>query len=750
MFRLAAGRLTLALALLVSTTAICLAFAAKVVCVKNTTGVWASDLHVTFSGTGGNVTVPPGSVIAFGCPVPAVPSNGQITNTATIDWGVPCVPPGATVCFLAVTTGPALDFAGGNWTGPGGVNIGNAMPHAVKEITPPNPDPDEFFWAVCIQQKCVPRGISKYTDWVRPDGAQCWQRECCFAAVDYYDRLVLAFFKKKKGRLFQVGRYIVLSDWAYSFTTPEKKYWQFATIEPEDLGGHEIEIDGTPRIVKIKRVGFMRPQPGGIWNVNVDGGGTDWNAAPNFAQSFGEVFASLNPTETGMIPGFAAICQTLAPGYAAAADKLTALIEQVDDVRASEPEPDLDVLSSTLGFLQANLNSIANDLSDGVPASVTAYSGAAVAMVQIGNLLQLLNPGIQRFANVNTDFQRAAQGFNWAANAVILGIAIPSNQDRFLLGLFNRVRPSMEMISVGLRPHVMIQTTSDPMGWKNSLGEGAQVYVRDETLKRDIDRIVLPISDDGRIFVPTEAYDLTHTLSIGVKFDTTLSFFYPGSEPFDGTIWFMTLKNGDVNEDEVIDPLDANLVTGALGEGGMDSGQHFEQDVNNSGVCDIDDLNQVFANMGQTGGWRNISGQVNLEGWLAPLEAMEVTVEVFTPGDLEPLSSGICRLDAAGNFSMATIMSGPVDIRVKASHWLSSLLSVNLGSNGADILVSLVNGDCDGDNAVTLLDYDLFSSAYDTIPGQVGWDERTDLDGDLQITLLDYDIFSQNYDKVGT
>src|SRR5262245_9197526 len=104
-----------------------------VVCVQNTTGVAASDLHVTFTGTGGNIYVDPLSVVAVGCPTPAVPSNGTVTNTAVIDWGASCVGVGATVTFVAYTTNGPLAVSSGFWTA-GGTNIG---PIALCRGTPP-------------------------------------------------------------------------------------------------------------------------------------------------------------------------------------------------------------------------------------------------------------------------------------------------------------------------------------------------------------------------------------------------------------------------------------------------------------------------------------------------------------------------------------------------------------------------------------------------------------------------------------
>lgn len=72
-------------------------------------------------------------------------------------------------------------------------------------------------------------------------------------------------------------------------------------------------------------------------------------------------------------------------------------------------------------------------------------------------------------------------------------------------------------------------------------------------------------------------------------------------------------------------------------------------------------------------------------------------------------------------------------------------------TNGSVIGVqlNLVNGDIDGDNAVTVFDYDLLSAAFDTAPGESGYLDSADLDGDGSVTVFDYDILSRNFDQVG-
>jgi len=97
----------------------------------NNTGKIVSDLHITFQFSGGDVRVDPASVVVNpnpnNCPAPAIPSNAMVTNTATIDWGVNCVAPGATVTFTSMTLDGPLIPAGGFWT-TNGMPAGAAIP----------------------------------------------------------------------------------------------------------------------------------------------------------------------------------------------------------------------------------------------------------------------------------------------------------------------------------------------------------------------------------------------------------------------------------------------------------------------------------------------------------------------------------------------------------------------------------------------------------------------------------------------
>jgi len=116
--------------------------------ITNGTGAAASDLHVTFTGTGGTITTVV-KVNPAGCPAPAIPSNMAVTNTMVLDWGANCVPAGGSVTVEVTTPNGPLAFSGGCWTsvasptcpGIGPVNQNDIVQSVQRpnDLLPPNP-----------------------------------------------------------------------------------------------------------------------------------------------------------------------------------------------------------------------------------------------------------------------------------------------------------------------------------------------------------------------------------------------------------------------------------------------------------------------------------------------------------------------------------------------------------------------------------------------------------------------------------
>ena len=61
--------------------------------------------------------------------------------------------------------------------------------------------------------------------------------------------------------------------------------------------------------------------------------------------------------------------------------------------------------------------------------------------------------------------------------------------------------------------------------------------------------------------------------------------------------------------------------------------------------------------------------------------------------------------------------------------------------------VTLINGDCDGDNEITSTDLSVVLWSMDTRLGDPLWDPTADLDGDNEITSTDLSIL--NMDRMG-
>lgn len=145
-----------------------------------------------------------------------------------------------------------------------------------------------------------------------------------------------------------------------------------------------------------------------------------------------------------------------------------------------------------------------------------------------------------------------------------------------------------------------------------------------------------------------------------------------------------------------------------------------------------------------------LQGQVTFED-LAGNAPDSVLIGYGTPGTDCLTFEQRVPLNPDGTFT-ATAPSPEVwDVRLKAGSWLAKRTTVNFSSGSVTGFSQHLphGGDADDDNAVTLLDYDLFSAAFDSVDGDANYSEWADFDRDGFVTLLDYDVFSKNFDLVG-
>lgn len=144
-----------------------------------------------------------------------------------------------------------------------------------------------------------------------------------------------------------------------------------------------------------------------------------------------------------------------------------------------------------------------------------------------------------------------------------------------------------------------------------------------------------------------------------------------------------------------------------------------------------------------------VTGHVDLgPEYVGPYAGMPISVLV-NRGDC-PLEEVPAVLDAAGNFSATITSKGSVRVGIKASHWLrkNSATFTSVGSP-ANVSVSLLNGDCDGNNLIGTDDYLIINGAFDTSQGDGGFNAAADLTGDGYVGTDDYLVMNDNFDASG-
>ncbi len=155
----------------------------------------------------------------------------------------------------------------------------------------------------------------------------------------------------------------------------------------------------------------------------------------------------------------------------------------------------------------------------------------------------------------------------------------------------------------------------------------------------------------------------------------------------------------------------------------------------------LDDFEQVAV-------WP-ISGNIELRDFDGDITQVPVTVELRQGGNV--VRTATVNLDASGNYTIPAVLPGTYDLAFKASHWLRVVVPgvtvEDAEVTGVD--VSLTNGDVDGDNEVTLVDFGQLVAAFGSVPGDDNWNANADLDGDEEVSLFDFGVLVRNFGLVG-
>ena len=141
-------------------------------------------------------------------------------------------------------------------------------------------------------------------------------------------------------------------------------------------------------------------------------------------------------------------------------------------------------------------------------------------------------------------------------------------------------------------------------------------------------------------------------------------------------------------------------------------------------------------------------GAAGSDKWIEPL-----SIKLTKPGATEPNYHLEATTNNLGQYSLPAgrgIIPGEYDMWVKGAHTLAARQRVTLTA-GQNIVSSLtlLEGDADNDNVVTLVDFSILAAAYDTCQTDQNYDERTDFNEDGCINSEDLALLSANFGQSG-
>lgn len=155
-----------------------------------------------------------------------------------------------------------------------------------------------------------------------------------------------------------------------------------------------------------------------------------------------------------------------------------------------------------------------------------------------------------------------------------------------------------------------------------------------------------------------------------------------------------------------------------------------------------------FALMRAPAGDNGIGGYVQVPGWIgvAP-EHLHYTLRRYETGEV--VDEGTLSLDPRGlTSSMLFGIPAPA-----GRYWLTvsgkPFLTRTVDTSGGTLRITLLAGDIDGDNEVTLLGFGKLVAAFGSMAGEVRYDIDADLDGDGEITLSDFAWLMRNFGLAG-
>ncbi|MCS6830419.1 MAG: hypothetical protein NZ749_07220 [bacterium] len=144
----------------------------------------------------------------------------------------------------------------------------------------------------------------------------------------------------------------------------------------------------------------------------------------------------------------------------------------------------------------------------------------------------------------------------------------------------------------------------------------------------------------------------------------------------------------------------------------------------------------------------NTAFTIGLTEFTGDYSLVKLQVEIRHPDDRQPLEVQQVSPSGSGGLQIA-LPVGTWDIAFKADRSLRRVLRrVNVPASGT-LSVSLLGGDADGDNEVSLFDFGKLVAAFGKFSNEPGYNPAADFDGDGEVSLFDFGILVRHFGMAG-
>ncbi|MBW4438445.1 MAG: hypothetical protein KME04_14995 [Pleurocapsa minor GSE-CHR-MK-17-07R] len=143
-----------------------------------------------------------------------------------------------------------------------------------------------------------------------------------------------------------------------------------------------------------------------------------------------------------------------------------------------------------------------------------------------------------------------------------------------------------------------------------------------------------------------------------------------------------------------------------------------------------------------------LSAVVALQGRAGAGLATTFTLELYEGSSLIGAYSPVT--DTSGTFTFTGLPTGTYTAWLKHPQYLATVATITLPQIVGQVSFgTLLAGDANDDNVVTLLDFSLLATSFGLNASLGGFEPRVDFNGDNAITLLDFSLLASNFNQTG-